>query len=236
MDEETADIVLSLQIEDMNRLLEPLTETQKITTTSDGHLALIDYRSELEVRLRSIRDRRMGRSIARAVHDDGPAVQEARLQENTAMRDRDVACRIGGAIHHPHINPVIDLTENTDDILMSRFSAINRLVPDLIDLNPGNTLQVKSVPSLAARVEISGKASGTTHKSPDVWRKGTLVSDQSNISSPSSKEGPGCHDEDVCANAQHPVQIVKVSDTVSNIPVRQHPYSLPRLLRDLGST
>lgn len=88
MDDADADAVLSLQLQDLDSLLETTPDIKNQTNVPDGRIALATYREELATRLAFIRDRRMGRSIARAVHQDGTTLQEARRNENQAIRDR----------------------------------------------------------------------------------------------------------------------------------------------------
>lgn len=125
MDDADADAVLSLQLQDLDRLLETTPDIKDQTNVPDGRVALITYREELATRLAFIRDRRMGRSIARAVHQDGATLQEARRNENQAIRDRQTASRIGRVQNIPYAPPVIDLTDGADDVVMTGFAALN---------------------------------------------------------------------------------------------------------------
>lgn len=60
MDEGSADLVLSLQLRDLNRLLDTPDEGNNCSTLSDSVMALSAYRDELLNRLWTLRDRRMG--------------------------------------------------------------------------------------------------------------------------------------------------------------------------------
>ena len=60
MDEDSAELVLSLQLQDLNRLLDTPTEHDHRSTLSDSAAALSAYRDEVANRLWILRDRRMG--------------------------------------------------------------------------------------------------------------------------------------------------------------------------------
>lgn len=68
MDDAGADAVLSLQLQDLDRLLETTQDIKDQTNMPDGCVAPMTYRDELTTRLAFVRDRRIGMSIARAVH------------------------------------------------------------------------------------------------------------------------------------------------------------------------
>lgn len=136
MDDADADAVLSLQLQDLDRLLETTPDIKDQTNMPDGRVALVTYREELATRLAFIRDRRMGRSIARAVHQDGATLQEARRNENQAIRDRRTASLIGRVRNIAYAPPVIDLTDGADDVVMTGFAALNS-VPQQGRAEPG---------------------------------------------------------------------------------------------------
>lgn len=52
MDDGSAQAVLSLQLEDLNRLLTPSVQAEDHVNMSDGRIALISYRDEIAERLR----------------------------------------------------------------------------------------------------------------------------------------------------------------------------------------
>lgn len=136
MDDADADAVLSLQLQDLNRLLETTPDVKDQTNMPDGRVALVTYREELATRLAFLRDRRMGRSIARAVHQDGATLQEARRNENQAIRDRRTASRIGRTRNIAYAPQVIDPTDGADDVVITGFAALNS-VPQQDRAEPG---------------------------------------------------------------------------------------------------
>lgn len=133
MDDESAQVVLSLQLEDLNRLLGTSVQVEDSVNKFDGRIALISYRDEIAARLDFLQDRRMGRSIARAVLDDGSTLRQVRSQENDAIRDRNVACQMGGLRDGPRSTPLADLTDGINDLVMSGYTQINRATPDEAD-------------------------------------------------------------------------------------------------------
>ena len=168
MDDESAAVVLSLQLEDMNRLLDSSVHIKEHVNISDGHIALVSYRDELAARLRFLQDRRMGRSMARAVLQDERTLRQVRSQENRAIEDRNLACRLGGANPGTGPTPIIDLTDDIPDRILTglaqRYSALpDEPDPMEIDTEPRHTpvqrtrplrnkSRIESVPALGESV------------------------------------------------------------------------------------
>lgn len=125
MDDESAIAVLSLQLEDLNRLVGTSGQAHDHVNEADGRIALISYRDEVAARLHFLLDRRLGRSIARAVLLDESTLRQVRLQENDAIRDRDVACQIGGFRNGPLPTPMIDLTDDCHNSVIARYVQMN---------------------------------------------------------------------------------------------------------------
>jgi hypothetical protein len=96
MDDLSASLVLSLQIEDVDVLLQGCKGKSPEGRRSDADIALSAYRDELLNSKMRIDDRRMGRSIADAVRTDGTMIATARVEEQNTTRDHEVACRLGG--------------------------------------------------------------------------------------------------------------------------------------------
>ena len=127
MDEASADLVLSLQLEDLDRLLGASAEQQATLKQPDSRVALTTYHDELDKRRRNIRDGRMGRSIAQAVRNDAPALLEARSQENQAKRDRIIASTLRNAARllYP---PCIRLMSSILPTMLMRYSCKDLLL------------------------------------------------------------------------------------------------------------
>ncbi|MCJ1463003.1 hypothetical protein MMC07_001607 [Pseudocyphellaria aurata] len=157
MDDLTNEIVLSLQLDDLNRLLDAATPVQDQRDVTDSQLALVAYRDELALRLDFLRDRRMGRSIARAVLQDDTALREARAQENGAIRDRLTASHLGGVRHIPHPPPLIDLTDGSDDVAINGFSRFNAAPqnPGPIEIGPTTTRPLRHQPHLRSGASLA---------------------------------------------------------------------------------
>lgn len=138
MDDASNEVVLSLQLDDLNRLLDANTQVKEQKDIPDSLLALVTYRDELATRLGLIRDRRMGRSMARAVLQDDTALREARVQENGAIRDRLAASHLARVGDVPHPAPLIDLTDDSDDVAITGFAMLNSVAqtPDVVEIDP----------------------------------------------------------------------------------------------------
>lgn len=115
MDELTALLVLSLQLEDVNALLQGSKGKNPVGKPSDADIALSAYRAELLNNKTTIEDRRMGRSISDAVRDDGSIIATVREEERSATQDREMACRLGGVeipkqlTLEPFLEPDVDV-------------------------------------------------------------------------------------------------------------------------------
>ena len=129
--------------------MDALPECTVLAEESDGRIALISYRDELVKRLQTLRDARMGRSIACAVNADATVLREERDRENLAIGDRTVALRVadeeGHQIHGrpgeagPADNlpePVFDLTEDANGRVMRRLATMNSTAAPVIELTP----------------------------------------------------------------------------------------------------
>ncbi len=94
MDEQNATLMIQLQLEDTYLLSSSTKGKSREDELSDAEIALQLYQQELEVGASIISDRRMTQSIAYAVQADGRILTEALLQEDNAVRDREVARRL----------------------------------------------------------------------------------------------------------------------------------------------
>lgn len=136
MDDESAQVVLSLQLHDLNRLLGTSVQAEDGINEFDGRVALIAYRDEIVARLGFLQDRRMGRSIARAVSEDESALRQVQSQENDAIRDRNVACEIGGLRNEPRPAQLDDLISAIDDLVITNYAQLNRAISEETALIP----------------------------------------------------------------------------------------------------
>ena len=96
MDEEAADLALQLQLEDVEELAEKQKGKQIEGTQNDAEDALAVYKQELQQNQTLLSDRRIARSIGRAVVSDARILRSITDQEDIAAADRLVALRAGG--------------------------------------------------------------------------------------------------------------------------------------------
>ncbi|MCJ1431806.1 hypothetical protein MMC27_001161 [Xylographa pallens] len=142
MDEDTAELSLSLQLQDLEALVGGIEDPKAPSIKSDGNTALVAYRDEVAAKLNVLRDGRMGRSFARAVQQDGSALRAARLQENFQILDRENTFRMEG-IRGPNLPaPITDLTDETEDVVIGRLAILNTISPKIIDFTPISQLSV----------------------------------------------------------------------------------------------
>lgn len=97
MDEETIDLVLKLQIEDLQSLFSKRKgKAIEGRAPSDGELAVELQKEELQRLQTLLADNRMTRSIGRAVQDDGASIVILTAEERRSTQDREMACRLSG--------------------------------------------------------------------------------------------------------------------------------------------
>ena len=98
MDTDTSALILRLQIDDSAGLFH-LSEGKgkgREGVLSDSQLAFKLYKEDLEQNASLLEDRKITKSIARACQTDGNILTASLAQEQTAINDRETACRLGG--------------------------------------------------------------------------------------------------------------------------------------------
>ena len=96
VDDATAALILQLQSEDIEGLLSVKKGKGRDGDMSDADLALTTYQQEIKERDTILADRSMGRSLTRAVVSDAALLDELRVDENAAARDRALAHSLAG--------------------------------------------------------------------------------------------------------------------------------------------
>ncbi|KAI9872226.1 MAG: hypothetical protein M1830_001896 [Pleopsidium flavum] len=96
MDEETTNLILSLQMDDLAALLSKRKgrAAEGSAPGTDEELAIELQRTELEDQQVLLADIRMVWSVSRAVQDDGATVAILAAEERSSSQDRDMACRL----------------------------------------------------------------------------------------------------------------------------------------------
>ncbi|KAI9884549.1 MAG: RNA binding protein snu13 [Watsoniomyces obsoletus] len=142
MDEATATLILKYQLSDLDEILKEVKkkddEEEKDTTSIIDVFAFELYREELNQCMTSITDRRMARSISRAVQDDGPIIINTQVEEDLALQDHELASRIAAGIPcnryraTPPMNktPIDHLNETTTESILRQFRHLN-ILPSL---------------------------------------------------------------------------------------------------------
>ncbi|KAL9103212.1 MAG: hypothetical protein Q9163_001739, partial [Psora crenata] len=123
MDEETAELILALQMEDLE-LLASCRKGKAIegSALTDEHIAVELQKTEVQKGKRTLADLRMARSIGRAVQDDGATVTILTAEERRSAQDRETAYRMSGE-SHPRVSSLPDCRVSED--ILSRFSSLN---------------------------------------------------------------------------------------------------------------
>ncbi|KAI4133433.1 MAG: hypothetical protein LQ338_000169 [Usnochroma carphineum] len=169
MDEATADIVSSLQHDDLTRLLDSRGESNPSATPSNYHLALTTYRDELAGRLELQRDRRMSRSIAIAVAADQGPLATARNEERVAIEDQAIARRLDQEINQEYAQAptrplppaFVDPTDGIGDYVLDRLARFNSFKPVVIDQTTGAEPQQKAMTALIQKTQAPAALSET---------------------------------------------------------------------------
>jgi len=87
MDEATETIILELQLQDLTGIVQSRKGKEAVGRTNDISVACQIQIEECKAKLAFLSDRRMSRSIAQAVQDDGPVVSSLYREENRSFRD-----------------------------------------------------------------------------------------------------------------------------------------------------
>ncbi|EEP76371.1 predicted protein [Uncinocarpus reesii 1704] len=96
IDAETADLIIKLQEDDLKELDDLKKGKGRADQLSDADLAQALYLQELQNGAIAFADRRIAQSISSAASSDEEVLQEHAEQETNAIRDREIACRLGG--------------------------------------------------------------------------------------------------------------------------------------------
>lgn len=91
MDNETEELIWCIQLQDLENALSQSKGKQREDETTDGQLALIFAKEEVERTLQLLRDRRMGVSLSRACETDQALITATNVQEDAARHDRAIA-------------------------------------------------------------------------------------------------------------------------------------------------
>ena len=125
MDDLTAALVIELELEDAEIVSSSFKGKAHEGTLSDAELALELYKQELKRNASIFSDRRMARSIALAVQTDGNVLAESMSQEQSAARDRDMACGLSGTRVSSSVKPCTVTSEEMDEELLAKFAALS---------------------------------------------------------------------------------------------------------------
>lgn len=126
MDDDTAALILQLQLEDSQELFTTCEGKGKGREgdISDTQLALNLYREDLERNVSIINDRKMTRSLARACQTDGNALAASLCEEQTAASDFAEACRLGSIAAPRPLGSSTSKAEDIDDEFLTKLSSL----------------------------------------------------------------------------------------------------------------
>ncbi|MCJ1281945.1 hypothetical protein MMC26_001268 [Xylographa opegraphella] len=153
MDEDTEELSLSLQLQDLEALIATTDNSDATSMRSDGDTALIAYRDQVAAKLDMLRDGRMARSIARAVQQDGSVLRTAGLQEQLEIPDRENTFRMEGERDPNLPASIVGLTEETEDVVIGRLESLNTISSNIVDLAPTSQLSVHNQPQVKLSVK-----------------------------------------------------------------------------------
>ena len=131
MDDETAAIVLQLQLEEINDLLRDSSLEGERPITTNARTALELYQNDLRDRANLFNDRRMARSIGRAVQTDRSMIAANRLIEINCERDHSLALRENGQAQPTPRATATPSAPNNEEISenLASFNRVRRIHP-----------------------------------------------------------------------------------------------------------
>ncbi|ROV93696.1 hypothetical protein VPNG_08837 [Cytospora leucostoma] len=135
MDDETARLVLQLQLEELQEATSKLKGKQPAGEVNDFEVSLKCYKDNLDESMTLVSDRILCKSIASAVQTDGEVIREVKVQEQQATADRALALRSrNGNIPVPtntgrQLRETNDEGDDIDDELLQKMAAMNALGP-----------------------------------------------------------------------------------------------------------
>lgn len=101
LDQQTADLILQLQLEDTEVYFSSAKGKGREGEVSDETLAFEMQRQEIETMSLFCTDNRMARSMGSAVVSDGQLLLDSWFLEDTAARDREIAHQLNRGIETP---------------------------------------------------------------------------------------------------------------------------------------
>jgi hypothetical protein len=129
-DEETISLILQCQMDDIDQILHAAKGKARQGEISDSAIAIDLYKEEIMAQIRTMADRKMSRSIARAVQSDGPLLRNNLIKEEREVLDRNLAHRMAG-LNNPTSGNVDHLAGSdtvdkvaVDDELLDKLAAI----------------------------------------------------------------------------------------------------------------
>lgn len=125
MDEETTTLVLRLLRDDVVEVLENQKGKQREGQLTDSQLTLLTMQMELNQLMTTHDDRRMARSISRAVNDNGIAVTVAMLEEARASDDRRLALRLAGHEDQPRPEHIRRVNVDLEDEALEKLAKLS---------------------------------------------------------------------------------------------------------------
>ena len=154
MDEETTNLILALQLEDLEHIRSNAKgKGRENDELPDADLAVQLQQEEYERANSLIVDRRFAQSIHRAVQDDGASIVILASEENNAAADHEMACRLSGRT--PRASSPINMPM-VDEITMAKLSNLN--------------IEDDSDDDAAPSVDLSERGEAESSASTETWR------------------------------------------------------------------
>jgi hypothetical protein len=126
LDEETATLILQIQLVDSLGLFETFEGKGKHLEgeLTDAQLALQICTEDLKRNAAIISDRQMTQSRSRACQSDENLLIATLSQERAAASDRETACRLGGVAQHAPVEPWTAGSEFLNDETLEKLRAL----------------------------------------------------------------------------------------------------------------
>lgn len=153
LNEETASLMIQLQLDDCRHLLDSDKGKRRQFDHNDVDFALRLYMEELSGNATIILDRRMTKSIAKAVQTDGEILVDSLVEEDRTAQDRQLAQNMSRNPSRTefHTSFQVAATGKLDDELIEKLNA-------LYVAGPEEVIEEQCTPGPEAETSASGAA------------------------------------------------------------------------------
>lgn len=158
MDEETAQLILGMQLEDLRSLVVARKgKAVEGNPATDEEVAIEFQINEIENQKNVMGDLVMARSISRAVQDDGTTIAILADEERRSVHDHQMATRLSGR----PLDAPLDIPDcRVDEDILSRFDSLNICQSDQMSCYSESVVSFTGAEAGESSSWASGRATG----------------------------------------------------------------------------